>query len=43
MSDETQPIKKDLPKTYKDFVGKFPAIGEAHEKVAKCPFKARQG
>src|SRR5687768_13649996 len=35
MSEKTQPIKKDLPKTFKDFVGKYPAIGEAHEMIAK--------
>jgi 4-carboxymuconolactone decarboxylase len=32
----TQPIKQDLPKTFKDFVGKFPALGEAHEKIARA-------
>ena len=32
----TQPIGKDLPKTFKEFVAKFPSIGEAHERVAKA-------
>lgn len=32
----TQPIKKELPKTFKDFVARFPAIGQAHESVAKA-------
>ena len=32
----TQPIKKDLPKTFKEFVGKFPALGEAHERIARA-------
>src|SRR5687768_5865428 len=36
MSEQTQPIKKDLPKTFKEFVGKFPAIGAAHENAAKA-------
>ena len=30
----TDPIKQDLPKTYKDFVGKFPELGKAHEEIA---------
>ena len=32
----TEPIKKDLPGTFKNFVGKFPAIGKAHEDIAKA-------
>ena len=32
-SDDNVPAGK-LPKTFRAFVGKFPAIGEAHEKVA---------
>ena len=32
----TEPIRHDLPKTYKDFVSKFPAVGEAHERIAKA-------
>src|SRR5688572_12099073 len=32
----TDPIKKDLPNTFKAFVGKFPAIGKAHEDIAKA-------
>ena len=36
MSEQTQPIRKDLPKTFKDFVGKFPELGRAHESIAKA-------
>ena len=36
MSEQTQPIKKDLPKTFKDFVAKFPELGRAHEAIAKA-------
>jgi 4-carboxymuconolactone decarboxylase len=25
-----------LPKTYKDFIARFPSLGEAHESVAKA-------
>ena len=32
----TEPIGRELPKTYKDFITKFPALGEAHEKIAKA-------
>ena len=32
----TQPIKKDLPKTFKEFIAKFPALGDAHESIAKA-------
>ena len=32
----TQPIKQDLPKTFKEFIGKFPELGEAHEKIARA-------
>ena len=33
-TDDPQPEK--LPGTYKEFVGKFPELGEAHEKIAKA-------
>lgn len=36
MSEQTQSIKKDLPKTFKDFVAKFPELGSAHEAIAKA-------
>jgi alkylhydroperoxidase/carboxymuconolactone decarboxylase family protein YurZ len=36
MSEQTQPIQKELPKTFKDFVGKFPELGAAHESIAKA-------
>src|SRR4051812_8366640 len=39
MSDESQKIKK-LPSTYKAFIQKFPAIGEAHEQVAQAALAA---
>jgi 4-carboxymuconolactone decarboxylase len=32
----TQPIKQDLPRTFKDFVARFPELGEAHEKIARA-------
>lgn len=28
------PTDKKLPKTFKDFIAKFPALGEAHEAIA---------
>ena len=36
MPDHDHPVKKDLPKTFKEFVGKFPEIGKAHEMIAKA-------
>jgi 4-carboxymuconolactone decarboxylase len=37
MTDQTQPMpKKELPKTFRDFVAKFPALGQAHEQIAKA-------
>ena len=41
------PSETPLPKTYKDFISKFPLLGEAHESVAKAvdavgPLDARQ-
>jgi alkylhydroperoxidase/carboxymuconolactone decarboxylase family protein YurZ len=36
MSEKTQPIQKELPRTFKEFVGKFPEIGQAHERIGKA-------
>lgn len=36
MSERTQPITKDLPKTFKDFISRFPEIGQAHEAIGKA-------
>ena len=36
MAERTEPIRKDLPKTFKDFVAKYPQLGEAHESIAKA-------
>ncbi|HEY8665977.1 MAG TPA: carboxymuconolactone decarboxylase family protein [Tepidisphaeraceae bacterium] len=36
MSEHTEPIKGKLPATFKEFIARFPEIGEAHEKVAKA-------
>lgn len=33
-TDDAQPQK--LPGTYKEFIGKFPAIGAAHEQIGKA-------
>lgn len=32
----TEPIKTDLPPTFKSFVSKFPEVGKAHEMVAQA-------
>jgi hypothetical protein len=39
-SEENVPAGK-LPKTFRAFVGRFPAIGEAHEKVAHLGINTR--
>jgi 4-carboxymuconolactone decarboxylase len=36
MAEQTKPIKKELPKTFNEFVGKFPELGQAHESIAKA-------
>lgn len=36
MSEQTKPIQRELPKTFKDFVSKFPELGKAHESIAKA-------
>jgi alkylhydroperoxidase/carboxymuconolactone decarboxylase family protein YurZ len=35
MTDANKPDAQKLPGSYKDFIAKFPAIGKAHEDVAK--------
>jgi len=40
MSDKPTPPRPRLPQTFKDFVAKFPELGEAHERVAQVVDKA---
>ena len=36
MSDNVKQNKNELPSTYKEFIARFPKLGEAHETAAKA-------
>lgn len=40
MTDKTSQNPGEPPVTYKNFVGKFPALGDAHESIAKAVSEA---